>query len=158
MELESTLRTDGGFSFLTNIGYIDAEITQVDPGTIGIVEGDTPKLTPELTAFVAAQYDMNVQNTNLLTFRLDYSYRDFMFGQSVNNQFNRIESRELVNLLVRYEHTEGDWALSLYGDNVFDEEYAIGRLDQGFGGFTEIILSNDRSEFGIRYTKNFGGE
>ncbi len=158
VELESTLRTDGGFSFLTNIGYIDAEITQVDPGTIGIAEGDTPKLTPELTAFAAAQYDMNVQNINNLTFRLDYSYRDFMFGQSVNNQFNRIESRELVNLLVRYEHTEGDWALSLYGDNVFDEEYAIGRLDQGFGGFTEIILSNDRSEFGIRYTKNFGGE
>ncbi len=76
-----------------------------------------------------------------------------MFGQSINNQFNRIESRELVNFVVSYEHGDGDWSLSLYGDNVFYEEYDIARLDLAFSGFTEIIRSNDRSEFGIRFSQ-----
>ena len=47
VELESTLRFTEEWTLQTNIGFNDAEITQLDPGTIGIALGDVPTLTPE---------------------------------------------------------------------------------------------------------------
>ena len=153
VELESTLLITENWTVETNIGYNDAEITSVDPGTVGVAEGDAPTLTPELTAHVGVQYDQEINNGNHITFRVDYSYRDEMFGQSINNDFNRLDDRSLVNFLLAYDNFEGDWRLSFYGDNVFDEEYDTARLDQAFSGFTEVILNNDRSEFGLKYAK-----
>ena len=153
VELESTLRFTEEWTLQTNIGFNDAEITKVDPGTIGIALGDVPTLTPEWTALVGLQYDRELNTGNHMTFRVDYSYRDEMFGQSVNNAFNRLDSRDIVNFMLSYDNLAGDWTISLYGDNIFDEEYDMARLDQAFGGFTEIILSNDRSEFGIKFSK-----
>ena len=153
VELESTLRFSKNWTLQTNIGFNDAEITQVDPGTIGIAEGDVPTLTPEWTALFGVQYDHDLSGGNHITYRVDYSYRDEMFGQSVNNEFNRLDSRDIVNFLVSYDNFDGDWKISLYGDNIFNEEYDMARLDQAFGGFTEVILNNDRSEFGIKFTK-----
>ncbi len=46
-----------------------------------------------------------------------------------------------------------DAEITLYGDNVLNEEYDITRLDLAFSGFTEIIRSNDRSEFGIKFAQ-----
>lgn len=151
--MESLLRLGESFALTTNIGYIDAEITRVDPGTVGVAEGDVPTLTPELTALIGVEYDQDFASGNRIIYRADYSYRDEMFGQSINNEFNRIGSRELVNVVISYEHIDGDWTLSLYGDNVFNEEYDIARLDLAFSGFTEIIRSNDRSEFGIKFAQ-----
>ena len=153
VEVESLLRLGDSFTLTTNIGYIDAEITRVDAGTVGIVEGDSPTLTPELTALIGVEYDQNLASGSRVIYRADYSFRDEMFGQSINNEFNRIDSRELVNFVISYEHGDGDWSLGLYGDNVFNEKYDIARLDLAFSGFTEIIRSNDRSEFGIKFSQ-----
>ena len=42
-----------------------------------------------------------------------------------------------------------------YGENVANEVYDVGRLQQT--GFVGIVRSNDRSEFGARLSKRFGG-
>ena len=157
VELESLLQLGDSFSVQTNVGYIDAEIKDVDPGTVGVAEGDTPTLTPEWTFAVGPQYEHYTGKGNRVTFRMDYSYRDNMFGQSINNSFNELDSRQIVNFLIRYENVDKDWSIAFYGDNIFDETYDVARLDQAFSGFTEIILSNDRSEFGVKYAKRFGG-
>ena len=41
----------------------------------------------------------------------------------------------------------------IFGKNVFNEVYDQGRLAQN--GYVGIVRSNDRSEFGLRYTKSF---
>lgn len=156
VELESTLRLNDAFSVQSTLGYIDAEVTKVDAGVVGVVEGDSPTLTPKWTVSIAPEYVVELDGGNTLTFRADYSYRSNMFGQSVNNAFNRIESRSLVGYNIRYENPDRGWSLSLYGKNILNEKYDVARLDQAFSGFTEIILSNDRSEFGIKLSKAFG--
>ena len=156
VELESTLRLSDAFSIYSTIGYINAEVTEVDDGVVGVVEGETPALTPEWTISIAPEYVLPLADNHILTFQADYSYRSSMFGQSDNNEFNLIDERSLFGFNIKYENLNNDWSLSLYGQNIFNEVYDVARLDQPFSGFTEIIRSNDRSEFGLRFTKNFG--
>ena len=156
VELEGTVLLSDAFSINAAIGYIDSEVTKVDAGVIGVREGDIPALTPEWTIALGAQYDVELQNGNSMSYRLDYSYRDEMFGQTINLDINRLESRDLVGFNIAYQNNQNDWTLALYGKNIFDETYAVARLDQAFAGFVDVVLSNDRSEFGLTFSKNFG--
>jgi len=76
-----------------------------------------------------------------------------MEGQSANNPNEAIDSRELVGFNVKYQPEHGQWSLSLYGENVFNEVYDQGRLQQS--GYVGVVRSNDRSEFGLRFTRDF---
>ncbi|GAK32563.1 pesticin receptor [alpha proteobacterium Q-1] len=153
-ELENTFQF-GGFSLNTSVGYLDSEIKRIDPGTQGVAVGDTPALTPDWTVNVGPQYQFVLPNGDMITMRADYSYRSTMFGQSVNNELNKLDARDLLNFSIRYENLANNWSATLYGDNVWNEKYDVGRLDQAFSGFTEVILNNDRSEFGLKFNKRF---
>lgn len=151
MMLMSEIHT--GNSLRTAVGYLDAEITKVDAGVIGIGEGDSPALTPEWTVMIAPTYFVELDNGGLVTLSADYSFRDELLGQSSYNEYEMIDSREMLGFNVSYEPAAGDWSLSLYGKNVFNEIHDQGRLAQN--GYVGIVRSNDRSEFGSRFTKTF---
>ena len=68
-----------------------------------------------------------------------------------------LEDRSLVGFSAQYESKDGSWTFGIYGENIFNEVYDQGRLINTFHGFVGIVLSNDRSEFGARFTKRFGG-
>lgn len=152
VELEATWDATDNFTIRTSIGYIDSEITEVDAGVIGIGDGDSPALTPEWTFMVAPSYYLELASGAAVRFNADYSYRDEMQGQSIYNPNEIIDSRELIGFNVTYESVEGDWSLSLYGENITNEIYDQGRLQQS--GFVGIVRSNDRSEFGLRFSKD----
>ncbi|VAW00917.1 TonB-dependent receptor [hydrothermal vent metagenome] len=154
-EAEGILYVNDYFSINGSIGYMDAEILEVDPGTIGVAVGDTPALTPDVTLSIAPKITMPMQNGDEVVFNADYSYRSSMFGQSINNPSEKIAGRDLVGFSIDYKSTEGHWTLGLYGENIFNAVYDVGRLQQT--GFVGIVRSNDRSEFGIRLKKQFGG-
>jgi iron complex outermembrane receptor protein len=54
---------------------------------------------------------------------------------------------------VSYTAADGDWTLGLYGRNVFDERYDNARLNTV--DYVLVMLSNDASEFGVRFARNF---
>ncbi|MEW9798484.1 TonB-dependent receptor [Alteromonas lipolytica] len=153
IELESTINVTDNFVVRSAFGYLDAEITDVDENVVGIGEGDSPALTPEWTVMIAPTYYVELSNGGLMSFSADYSYRSEMQGQSTYNPYEMIDSRELFGFNISYEPAAGDWSLSLYGKNVLNEIYDQGRLAQN--GYVGIVRSNDRSEFGLRYTKTF---
>lgn len=153
VELEATFDVTENFVLRTAVGYLDAEIVEVDEGVIGIGEGDSPALTPEWTLMIAPTYFVELDNGGLVTLSADYSFRDEMQGQSSYNEYEMIDSREMLGFNVSYEPAAGDWSVSLYGKNVFNEIYDQGRLAQN--GYVGIVRSNDRSEFGVRFTKTF---
>jgi iron complex outermembrane receptor protein len=78
-----------------------------------------------------------------------------MFGEPSSDpgRFTQIESRDIINLDVTYEPSDGDWSVSAYGKNVTDERYDNARLNTG--DYILVIMSNDASEYGIRVTKEF---
>ncbi|KZN37811.1 TonB-dependent receptor [Pseudoalteromonas luteoviolacea] len=153
IELETTVAVTDDFSIRSSVGYLDSEITHVDEGVQGITVGNAPALTPRWTVMVAPSYFIDMESGATVAVNASYSYRSDMQGQSVNNPNEFIESRELFGFNISYTNSEGDTEVTLYGENIFNEVYDVGRLQQS--GFVGVMRSNDRSEFGIKFRKDF---
>jgi len=149
-EWESTWVPTDQFLLHATLGYINADVDDPNPTVVA-------PLTPDWTFSLSPQYTMPLGNGGDLVFRLDWSYRDDMYGEPSNDpaRMTQIESRSIVNFDITYNHPDGRWTLGLYGRNAFDEEYANAKLLPD--DYLLIILNNDRSEFGLRYILNFGG-
>jgi iron complex outermembrane receptor protein len=147
IEWESTLLLGEGFRLHTSVGYINVDVD--DPVAVA-------PLTPEWTVAISPEHVFNLAGGGSLLARADWSYRDQMYGEPTPDpaRFTSIESRDLLNLNLTYTPAEGNWSLAAYGRNVFDERYDQARLNTG--DYVLVMLSNDASEFGLRFTQNFG--
>jgi iron complex outermembrane receptor protein len=149
-EWENTLFITDVFLFHATLGYIDVSVDEQ--------QGASPvaPLTPELTFSLSPEYRMPLSGGAELTFRADYSYRDEMYGEPTSDpaRFTQIDSRSIVNVDIAWLSPDGSWTAALYGRNVTDERYDNGRLNTG--AYILRILSNDASEFGVRFAKSFG--
>jgi iron complex outermembrane receptor protein len=147
VEWESTWAITDNFRLYTTLGYIDADVDDPNPAAVA-------PLTPELTASVSPELTIPLGGGDV-TARVDWSFRDEMFGEPSNDpgRFTLIDSRDLINFDISYRPSDGDWTLAAYGRNVTDERYDNARLNTG--DYVLIMLSNDASEFGLRFSKNF---
>lgn len=145
VEWESSLAIGDQFMLHTTMGYIDADVD--DP------QAEAP-LTPELTASISPEYTMDLASGEL-SLRGDWSYRSSMYGEPSSDpgRFTELDSRALLNVDITYRDNEGDWSVSLYGTNVTDERYDNARLNTG--DYVLVMLSNDASEYGVRFTATY---
>jgi iron complex outermembrane receptor protein len=145
-EWEGTWYAGGGFYLHSSLGYIDADVD--DPAAVA-------PLTPKYTASLSPELIHSLDGGGNLSFRVDFSYRDEMFGEPTSDpgRHTRIDSRSLVNADVTYHAPDDRWSFGLYGRNVGDERYDNGRLNTG--DYILVILSNDASEFGAHFTTRF---
>ena len=145
IEFESTWNLTDNFKLHSSFGYIDVDVDEKDG-----VKPVAP-LTPDLTVSISPSYEFALKNGGSINMRMDYSFRDDMYGEPTSDpgRFTQIDSRELVNIDITYNDPSEDWSLSLYGRNVFDERYDNARLNTG--DYVLQILSNDASEFGLRF-------
>jgi iron complex outermembrane receptor protein len=146
VEWESSWAIMDNFYLHTTLGYIDVDVDDRN--------AEAP-LTPELTASISPEYTMPLASGAEITFRMDYSYRDDMYGEPVDDpgRFTDIDSREILNFDIAYHSPDQDWTLGLYGRNITDEEYDQARLNTN--DYVLVILNNDASEFGLRFLKRF---
>ena len=147
IEWEGTWAISDNFRLHSTLGYIDADVKDPNPAAVA-------PLTPELTASLSPELSFPTGNGEVIL-RADWSYRDEMFGEPSSDpgRFTRIDSRNLVNFDFSYRSENGGWTAGIYGRNVTDERYDNARLNTG--DYVLIMLSNDASEFGVRFTKEF---
>ena len=147
VEWESSWAITDSFLLHATVGYINVDVD--DPVAVA-------PLTPEWTASISPEYTMGLGNGGEILFRADWSYRDEMYGEPTADpgRFTAIDSRALLNFNVTYYAPDANWDVSLYGTNVTDERYDNARLNTG--DYLLVILSNDASEFGVRFTSYFG--
>jgi iron complex outermembrane receptor protein len=147
VEWESAWAVTDNFRLYTTLGYIDVDVKDDNPFAVA-------PLTPELTASVSPELTVPM-SAGELTLRADWSHRDDMYGEPSSDpgRFTFIESRDLINFDISYRPTRGDWTVAAYGRNVTDERYDNARLNTG--DYVLVMLSNDASEFGVRFTKEF---
>ena len=152
-EWENTLFLSDNFSFQASLGYIDVS---VDEQLVGneVVTPVAP-LTPELTWSLSPQWVIPLAAGGNVTMRLDYSYRDGMYGEPSSDpgRLTAIDDRALLNVDVAYHSEDGTFTAGIYGRNVTDERYDNARLNTG--DYILRIMSNDASEFGLRLVKSF---
>ena len=157
VEFEGKLQVNENFSVQTAVGYMDSEFTEVDPAVIGTVEGGVPQLTPDWTFSISPEFVVPMNGGGSVAFRLNYNYRGDMYGEANNNPLNLVESRELLDFNIRYQPDNPSWHVVIYGENVLNEAYD--NASGTFGNpFSITIRSNDRSEFGVRFSKTFGAD
>jgi iron complex outermembrane receptor protein len=151
-EWENTLHVTENFLFHATLGYIDVSIDS----TLGIpLPTAVAPLTPELTASLSPEVHFDTPGGGEIVLRADWSYRDEMYGEPTNDpgRLTRIDSRNLVNFDIAYHTPDGTFTAALYGRNATDERYDNARLNTG--DYLLRILSNDASEFGLRFVKSF---
>jgi iron complex outermembrane receptor protein len=146
-ELETTWAATDNFRLHATVGYIDADVDDPNPAAVA-------PLTPELTMSLSPELTIPA-GSGEITLRADWSFRDDMYGEPSNDpaRFTFIESRDLINADVSYRPNDGDWTVGLYGRNITDERYDNARLNTG--DYVLVMLSNDASEFGVRFVKEF---
>jgi iron complex outermembrane receptor protein len=146
-ELETTWAATDNFRLHATLGYIDADVDDPNPAAVA-------PLTPELTASLSPELIIPA-GSGEITLRADWSFRDDMFGEPSNDpaRFTFIESRDLINADISYQPADRDWTVGIYGRNITDERYDNARLNTG--DYVLVMLSNDASEFGVRFTKEF---
>ena len=147
LEWESSWAPTDQFMLHAAIGYIDVDVDDPKPRIAA-------PLTPELTASISPEFTQPLQNGAEVVWRLDWSYRDEMYGQPFNDvPITDIDDRTLINFDIAYHNPDDTWTLAAYGRNVTDEKYDNARLLPI--DYVLQILNNDRSEFGLRFVYNF---
>ena len=148
-EWENTLYIGENFLFQATLGYIDVDVDEV-----GGVKPVAP-LTPELTASISPEIHFPLSGGGEIVLRADYSFRDDMYGEPSSDpgRMTNIDSRDLINFDFAYHSADESWTAAFYGRNATDERYDNARLNTG--DYLLRILSNDASEFGLRFVKTF---
>ena len=148
-EWESTAYLTDDFLFHATLGWIDVDVDEQ-----GGVKPVAP-LTPELTFSISPVLNVPMQGGGVFTFRADYSYRDDMWGEPSSDpgRMTRIPSRDLINFDFSYRSADDTWTAGIYGRNATDERYTNALIN--VGDYILRILSNDASEFGVRFIKDF---
>lgn len=147
IEWESSWALSNDFFIHATLGYIDVDVD--DPEAVA-------PLTPELTVSLSPEYTFQTASGGSVTLRTDWSFRDDMFGEPTADlgRFTAIDSRSLINFDFSYQSPDETWTLGVYGRNITDERYDNARLNTG--DYILVMLSNDASEFGVRYVSYFG--
>ncbi|MBI3759693.1 MAG: TonB-dependent receptor, partial [Deltaproteobacteria bacterium] len=160
VEVETTFDYKG-FTYDGSFSYLDATVLRdvVNPvgGGFEARAGDRLALTSKYSLSNVFGYRWDLNNGGAVTTQISHSYHSSAFGQTFNVQAERISGYNLFGFNVKYDSPTGDWSLSAYGNNVFNKVYDEGRLNDSFHNFVGVVLSNDRSEFGLRFTQHFGG-
>ena len=148
-EWESTAYFSDTFLFHATLGYIDVSVDRQ--------QGVKPvaPLTPELTYSLSPELRVPLASGASVTFRVDYAYRDEMWGEPSSDpgRFTQIEDRNILNANIAYRTADDSMTVALYGRNISDERYTNAKLNTG--DYVLQIMSNDASEFGLSIVKEF---
>ena len=187
-DLDLTAILTPNFLISGGIGYADSELTDPliidDPQNPGvpIVDstafiGQTLAQAPDLTANASAIYSHTMSNQGTLLFRLDWSHTGEVLHELVENgspleALVTEDSYDLVNARIGYTSPNGDWDVSVWGKNLFDERYAVYRrvnpiirvfglepdgTGLGFpGSETAQSISGMPVTYGVTFIKRFG--
>ena len=156
-ELDTTISLNDYFRVTGSVGYLDAKVTQVDPGVVATQVGFRPIFSPKWTVAVTPEVHLPIGDGEVVA-ALSYSYRSSQFGQSFNTSQNKMPERSLVDFNISYETPRKHWTFSVYGRNIFNKIYPQAITDNSDASgptFNQILWSNDRSEFGFKIAKSF---
>ena len=130
-ELELTLVPTDRWYITAAVGYLDAEYDELDPS---VSEGSnaTPILidyklvnTPEWSAALGAAYTIDLSDWGTLTPRVDWSFHDEQFNDSINTPQLFQDDYTLLNAAITLQTNDGRWESTLAFRNITDEEYLI---------------------------------
>ena len=133
-ELDLLWQPSGSFAIDLVLAYLDATYEDYFNGQVDLSGNRMPK-APEFTASGGLEYQTTLAGAGSLMLRIEARYQS-------DTNFDQFETPELVqdsytlaNARLTYESEDARWRVSLYGNNLGDEEYvqSMVRVDTVFG-------------------------
>jgi iron complex outermembrane recepter protein len=155
LELEAAPTSD--FSLNLGIGYTDAEYTELDPTVLatGVTLDSRFAQVPEWTANLGAGYDFRPGFGGVITPRIDLAHRSAAYMNAANTASMRQDAYTLVNASLTWRSADERWSVSLFGQNLGDEEYFVGGFaDLVDQGYAEVLLGRPL-EWGVTLSYNY---
>jgi len=129
-ELEMMADLGAGFGLQAALGYTDAEFTEVitdtPTGPVDVSDDWGFTFTPEMSGYLALNYNMAIGSAGDLNWILAASYK------SETRIFPQVESLvdedpyTLVDASVVWRDGSDKWSVGLHGKNLTDKEYRVG--------------------------------
>ena len=148
-------RVNGGLGFLDS-KYLD--IGEPDPtGVNGIQPGSPFAYAPASTYTIGMQYDQSLKNGGHMLYVANYGWRD-KYVRDPSNQRTPQDANGntlyepaygILNARIRYEPSEANWNLEVWGRNLTDEWYVDGGFDTRTVWGYDFTVIGERREVGV---------
>lgn len=156
IEIESFWAFAEGWTLNANFGWIDAEYTSIgeaaDP--LQYPPGTPFRNTPEFSYSLGLLNRLDL-SAGMLTTSVNYGWQDEVWLEESADRSFRQDSYGLLNARIVWDPADGDWRVSLYADNITDEQYHISALASSTIGGTLGALGRG-STFGAEFEYFFG--
>jgi iron complex outermembrane receptor protein len=114
-----------------------------------------PRRAPEWTISAGTTYKIEMGSVGSLALHGDLSYQSRVYFADNNNLRASQAPYTVFNARITWENEEGDWSASLFGTNLTDKLYSVGKLDF-YNSFSTVESSWGRPrEWGISVKKRF---
>jgi iron complex outermembrane receptor protein len=154
LEADITALPAPGLTLNAQLGLLDAEYTEVNPGT-PVTEDTEFSQTPKLTVSTSAQYQMPINTWGDLIARLDYVYKSKIHYDTANASLCQQDAFGLLNGRLTFENANANWSVSVFGTNLTDERYFLAcGTNTGSLGFSDLQYARPR-EWGASLTYRF---
>lgn len=153
VELELNAGLTDNLSIDFGIGYNETEFTDY-PDCAPMTDCDGKELVyaPNLTSSVGINYERPVGNRHRLFSRLGATYRGEQYYDVTNNPLYQGNSATLLDATIGIQSETGNWSVALWGRNLTDEDYDVGRAPDQIG--TNVTLGVPRT-YGIRLSAKY---
>ena len=111
---------------------------------------------PDMSFSIGGEVDLMNNDNGLLTARLDYIYRGDFYLTVFNNEHERVDEFDFMNVDLTYQSPDGKWMVDFYVHNIEDKDIVTGAFigSQSNGGGYNLYLQEPMNG-GISIQYNF---
>jgi iron complex outermembrane receptor protein len=156
-EISVTAAINENLSAFGNYSYIDATFDDEDEdGTPQEFAGNRFRLTPENSFAVGLDYSVNVSDNLVFFLTPSYTWKSDIFFEDSNDPNLVQDAYGLLNFRTGFFLGEDrSWEVTLYMNNVLDEEYIIDAGNTGDTFGIPTFIAGPPQFYGIRLSKTF---
>ena len=131
LDLELLANPAEGLDVSFGLGWLDTEISDPSPADFvnfvtvpGLtLDGNQLPNSPELQVTGLVRYEFAVSDALSLSLQGDFKWTDSKFTEAFNDPANVVDEYIVANARIGLGPADGQWELSIWSRNVFDEEY-----------------------------------
>lgn len=145
-----------GLRLTLDAAYMDATFDDFKGGGAAGSDatGNELPFSPKWSGSASAQYTFDLPSIGSeLTLFGQYAYRSRTYAGQENLANQLLDSRNIVNARVTLTHIDSNWAVSLWGSNITDDDYLTNRTADFLG--TKFVERGEPQTYGIEVTAAF---
>ncbi len=154
-ELEMQARPTANFDLIGSLGYVDFEITELDPGVQDFTITSQAMKTPEWNASLGAQYTWDISSDSSMSLRGDWTYQSKTYQDVQNTEMIAAPGYSLFNARLTYMNEEGNWEMALFVTNLTDKAYIASAYQTLTSFGTANLIYGRPREWGLSVKKRF---